>query len=114
VRNLVASIVREIVVSLTWELPDDQSIADLILYKSMDGGNTYDSGTSLGPDREEVEVTGLTPGEEYYFKLTTMDPEGNESEGMITSIKLPETGMGLGLLFGASMGLAALRKKKRK
>lgn len=114
VRNLVATIVREIVVSLTWELPDDQSIADLILYKSVDGGDTYDSGTSLGPDREEVELTGLTPGEEYYFKLTTMDAEGNESDGMITSIKLPETGMGLGLLFGASMGLAALRKKKRK
>lgn len=114
VRNFVATIVREVVVRLTWELPDDPSIVDLILYKSEDGGNTYDSGTSLGTDREEVEVTGLTPGEEYYFKLTTMNEAGEESEGVIRSIKLPETGMGLGLLIGASMGLAAFKNKKKK
>lgn len=114
VRNFIASIVRDMVVKLTWDLPDDPSIVDLILYKSTDGGNTYDSGTSLGADREEVEVTGLTPGEEYYFKLTTMDTEGNESDGMVTSITLPETGMGLGLLVGASMGLAAFRNRRKK
>jgi hypothetical protein len=114
VRNLMASIVRDMVVRLTWDLPEDPSIVDLVLYKSTDGGDTYDTGTSLGADREEVEVTGLTPGQEYFFKLTTMDDMGNESDGMVTSITLPETGMGLGLLAGASIGLAALRKRRNK
>ncbi|MBA4336539.1 hypothetical protein C0416_02070 [bacterium] len=114
VKNLVATLISDLVVHLTWEMPTDASIIDQILYKSTDGGTSYDAGTSLGADREEVEVTGLTPGMEYYFKLTTKDIEGNESDGMITHIRLPETGMGLGLLIGASMGLAALKNKKKK
>ncbi|MBD3156789.1 hypothetical protein GF369_03090 [Candidatus Peregrinibacteria bacterium] len=114
VQNLVATLLNDLVVRLTWDMPDDPSIIDQILYKSTDGGNNYDAGTPLGVDREEVEVTGLTPGTEYYFKVTTKDVEGNESDGMITHIMLPETGMGVGLLIGASMGLAAFRNKKKK
>jgi hypothetical protein len=113
VKNFVASVVSEFVVQLTWDLVDDPSVIDQILYKSIDGGTNYDSGTSLGPDKEEVEIKGLTPGAEYYFKLTTKDVEGNESDGVISHIRLPETGMGLGLLVGASMGLAALRRRKK-
>lgn len=114
VKNLVATLLNDIVVRLSWEMPDDPSVIDQILYKSTDGGNNYDAGTPLGTDREEVEVTGLTPGNEYYFKVTTKDVEGNESDGMITHIMLPETGMGVGLLIGASMGLAAFKNRKRK
>ncbi|MBN1494649.1 fibronectin type III domain-containing protein [Candidatus Peregrinibacteria bacterium] len=114
VKNLIASIVRELVIKLTWSTPDDESIVDQILYKSIDGGKNYDTGTSLGADREEVELTGLTPGSEYYFKLTTKNQEGVESTGVVTHIRLAETGMGLGLLIGASMGLAALKNKKKK
>ena len=114
VKNFVASLVTDLVVKLTWDKVDDPSIIDQILYKSTDGGSNYDDGTSLGTDREEVEVTGLTPGELYYFKLTTKDLEGNESDGMVSSIRLPATGMGMGLLIGASFGLAALRNRKKK
>jgi len=114
VKNLVATLVSDLVVHLTWDLSEDPSVIDQILYKSTDGGTSYDAGTSLGADREEVEVTGLTPGMAYYFKLTTKDIEGGESEGIITHIVLPETGMGLGLLVGASMGLAALKNRKKK
>ncbi len=113
VKNFVASIVSEFVVKLTWEISEDAAIIDQILYKSTDGGVSYDDGTSLGPDREELELTGLTPGTSYYFKLTSKDAAGNESEGLITSITLPKTGMGVGLLVGASMGLAALRRRKK-
>lgn len=114
VKSFIASLVSDLVVKLTWEKVEDSSIIDQILYKSTDGGSSYDDGTSLGPDREEVEVTGLTPGAEYYFKLTTKDLEGNESDGVVTSIRLPATGMGMGLLIGASLGLAALRNRKKK
>lgn len=114
VKNFVATLVSDIVVKLTWDKPDDESIIDQILYRSTDGGNNYDEGTSLGADREEVEVTGLTPGTEYYFKLTTMNEDGVESDGMITHIMLPETGAGVGLLAGAALGLAALRRRKNK
>lgn len=113
VKNFVASIVSEFVVKLTWDITEDAAIIDQILYKSTDGGTSYDDGTSLGPDREEVELTGLTPGIKYYFKLTTKDTAGNESEGLVASIALPKTGMGVGLLVGASMGLAALRRRKK-
>lgn len=114
VTNFVASIIEDLVVKLTWDLPDDPSIIDQILYKSTDGGNNYDAGTSLGMNKEEVEVSGLAPGTEYYFKLTTKDLEGNESDGVIAHIMLPETGMGVGLLVGASMGLAAFKNRKKK
>jgi len=114
VQNFVAAVVSDLVVKLTWDKVDDPSIIDQILYKSTDGGNSYDAGTSLGADREEVDVTGLTAGTEYYFKLTTMNADGVESDGMITSIMLPETGMGMGLMAGAALGLAALRRRKNK
>lgn len=114
VRNFAASLISDFIINLTWEKSDDPSVIDQILYKSIDGGDNYDAGTSLGVDREEVEVTGLTPGTNYYFKLTTKDIEGNESEGVITHITLPSTGMGLGLLVGASMGLAAFKNRKKK
>lgn len=114
VQNLAAKLLNDLVVRLTWDMPDDPSIIDQILYKSTDGGSNYDAGTPLGVDREEVEVTGLTPGTEYYFKVTTKDVDGNESDGMITHIMLPETGMGIGLLVGASMGLAAFKNRKKK
>lgn len=114
VKNFVASIVRELVIRLTWDKPEDMSIVDQVLYKSTDGGKKYDAGTSLGADREEVELTGLTPGQEYYFKLTTKNEEGVESEGMITHIMLPATGPGLLLLIGASMGFAAFKNRKKK
>lgn len=114
VKNFAASLIGDLVVRLSWTLPDDPSVIDQILYKSTDGGSNYDAGTSLGADREEVEVTGLTPGTNYYFKLTTKDVDGNESEGVITHIMLPSTGMGVGLLVGASMGLAAFKNRKKK
>lgn len=114
VRNFVVAIVRDVVVRLTWTPSDDASIVEQILYQSTDGGTNYDDGRSLAADRDEIELSGLTPGLEYYFKLTTRDTDGNESDGIITHIRLPETGLGLGLLVGASMGLAALRRKKKK
>jgi len=114
VKNLIASIVRELVIKLSWLKADDESVIDQILYKSTDGGDNYDAGTSLGAEREEVELTGLTPGEEYYFKLTTKDEEGAESSGVVTHIRLPSTGIGIGLLIGASMGLAAFKNRKKK
>jgi len=113
VRNFVAAIVRDVVIRLTWTPSNDASIVEQILYQSTDGGTNYDDGRSLDSNRDEIELSGLTPGIEYYFKLTTRDTDGNESDGVITHIRLPETGVGLGLLVGASMGLAAVRRKKK-
>jgi len=114
VKNFIASIVRELVIKLTWVKAEDMSVVDQVLYKSTDGGKKYDAGTSLGAERHEVELTGLTPGQEYYFKLTTKNEAGKESTGMISHIMLPATGPGVLLLIGASMGLAAFKNRKKK
>jgi hypothetical protein len=113
IKNLLIELVRDFVVKLTWS-KSNADIMDQILYKSLDGGSTYDSGTSLGPDREEVEVTGLSAGKEYYFKVTTKDNTGVESDGIIKSFRLPETGMGLGLLFASSAGLAYVNSRRKR
>jgi len=114
VKNFAVSLIGDFVVKLTWQKSDDASVIDQILYKSTDGGNVYDAGTSLGINKAEVKLNGLVAGKEYYFKVTTKDADGNESDGAITHITLPSTGMGVGLLAIASMGLAAFKNKKKK
>ena len=56
----------------------------------------------------------LSPYSDIDIMIVCKDIEGNESDGVIAHIMLPETGMGVGLLVGASMGLAAFRNRKKK
>jgi hypothetical protein len=103
-------------VMLTWNPSANtaKDLVDQILYMSLDRGNQYDTGKSLGPSVSATDVESLEAGTEYTFKITTKDDAGNESTGVIKSIRLPQTGMGVGLLLILSVYGAgrALRRRK--
>lgn len=103
-----------IVMNWTASLNTAKDLVDQVLYQSMDLGVTYDSGTSLGPVSTDHEVANLEGGKEYTFKLTTKDDSGNESVGMVKSIRLPQTGLGAGMLLFGSMAAASRVLRRRK
>lgn len=116
ISNFVAKVVDKVVVKLTWtaSVNSTKDLADQVLYKSKDGGKTYDKGTSLGKTATSYELKDLVPGMEYWLKITTKDTAGNESEGIISKIMLPETGIGTaGLLIGSALLPSIWRKKKK-
>ncbi len=106
---------EKFVVMMSWtpSLNTAKDLVDQILYMSMDKGKNYDAGKSLGPTVAKTEVASLDGGKEYAFKITTKDASGNESTGVVKSIRLPQTGPALGLLILGSLG-AAKRLLKRK
>jgi hypothetical protein len=121
ITNLVLSFTEQLekfVISMSWtaSLNTAKDLVDQILYMSMDRGISYDSGNSLGPLVTNHQVPNLEGGKEYTFKITTKDATGNESVGVVKSIRLPQTGFGAGLLVLASAAAAhrALRRKKKK
>ncbi len=109
---------EKFVITMNWtaSLDTAKDLVDQILYSSMDRGTTYDTGSALGPDVNNHQVPNLEGGKEYTFKIATKDASGNESVGVVKSIRLPQTGFGAGLLALASMGAASqvLRRKKKK
>ncbi len=89
--------------SWTASLDTAKDLADQLLYQSLDRGTTYDSGKSLGATSTTSEVSSLDAGKEYTFKVTTKDTAGNESTGVVKSIRLPQTGMGIGFALMGSL-----------
>lgn len=107
---------NEYLVTLTWSpsINSAEDLVDQILYKSLNRGESYDKGISLGPNATKYE-TSLEGGKEYTFKITTKDTSGNESTGVIKSIRLPQTGPALGLFLTASMlGAGRILKRRKK
>ena len=104
-----------IVMDWTASLNTAKDLVDQILYQSMDRGTTYGAGTSLGADISHYELPDMEGGKEYTFKITTKDAAGNESVGVVKSIRLPQTGAGIGLLLLGSAGAAGrlLRRKQK-
>ncbi|EKD63822.1 MAG: beta-1,3-glucanase [uncultured bacterium] len=102
-------------VELTWTESVDSAgdLADQLMYKSENGGQSYDDAESLGASTDSYTAEGLTEGQTYTFKLTTVDEAGNESEGVITTITLPQTGAGVGIVLLATvLGTGFVMKKK--
>ncbi len=96
-------------VELAWTASENSEgdLADQLLY--TDDGD----GESLGMRATSHTVTGLEAGQTYTFKLTTMDESGNESEGVFTTITLPETGAGIGVvLLATALGTGYFRRKR--
>ena len=119
VTNFMASLVEDVSTSveLSWDASLDTAgdLADQLLYMSEDDGENYDDGESLGASAVSHDVDGLAEGMTYTFKLTVKDATGNESEGVITTVTLPETGAGLGaVLLATVLGTRALTRRKRK
>jgi fibronectin type 3 domain-containing protein len=118
ITNLLLSFKKDLekfVVMMSWtpSLNTAKDLVDQLLYMSLDKGKNYDTGKSLGALVSKTEVPNLDAGKEYAFKITTRDSSGNESTGVVKSIRLPQTGAGVGLLLLASLG-AAKRLLKRK
>ena len=104
------------IILMNWTASVDtaKDLIDQILYQSMDRGTMYGAGTSLGKDVTKYELPNMEGGKEYTFKITTKDAVGNESVGVVKSIRLPQTGVGVGLLLLGSALTAGrfLRRKK--
>ena len=102
---------------LNWTASEDSEgdLAEYLVYQSLDGASFGDAVT-IAKSLTSYQANGLTPGETYTFKVTAVDENGNESDGVMTTITLPETGPGLLLMGGFSLlgaGVATRRKKKR-
>lgn len=115
--DLVAKAVASMMVNLSWQAKPDQmaGVASFVVYMSTDRGTTYGEGKVLGKDALTYDFSNLTEDMVYYFKLTTRNAAGQESEGLVTYLTLPKTGPELALLFLTSMGGGAwiTRKKKK-
>jgi len=101
-------------VSLSWTASINTAgdLVDQLLYMSEDGGQNYGDAESLGATATSYDVDGLTEGQTYTFMITTIDEAGNESVGTVTSVTLPQTGAGLGVVLLATVvGTKLIRKK---
>lgn len=75
-------------VSLSWTASanSEGDLAGQKVYYSSDGGTTYTAAESaLGASSTSYEVTGLTNGTAYRFKVTCYDEVPNESSGATVS-----------------------------
>lgn len=107
---------EKFVVIMNWTASIDSAkdLVDQVLYMSLDRGTSYDGGKSLGAVATSTEVGELEGGKEYTFKITTKDAAGNESVGVVKSIRLPATGMGAGLaLLGSAAAARRVLRRRR-
>lgn len=112
ITNLL-SFVEGTMVRLTWNVSVSEDAIEQLVYESMDG-DAFEIRTMLPPLVAELEMADLTAGMTYWFKITSKDAAGNESEGVTVQVTLPETGPGLALAFGLSaLGTAAVRRRKK-
>lgn len=117
ITNFLSTVSGDTSILLTWTASVDTAgdLAEYWLYQSMDGGVNFDDAVKVIRSATEYDVEDLTPGETYTFKVTAMDENGNESEGVLTTVALPETGPGMLLMGALSMlgaGVLARRKKE--
>ena len=111
--GLVSGVATSVELAWTESVDSAGDLADQLMYKSENGGQSYDDAESLGASTDSYTAEGLTEGQTYTFKLTTVDEAGNESEGVITTITLPQTGAGVGIVLLATvLGTGFVMKKK--
>jgi hypothetical protein len=121
VTSFLAELSNESTILLSWNHSEDSEgdLLEYFVYQSIDGGLSFGEAMEilaeeLG-DAPQYEVDGLTPGETYTFKVTARDENGNESDGEMTTITLPESGpgmMAMGALSLLGAGFIGRRKKE--
>lgn len=116
--DLMAKAMANLMAELTWKTKADKmvDVANFVVYMSTDRGATYGAGVAVGKNTTKYDFKNLQADMVYYFKLTTKDTKGNESEGLVTFLTLPATGPELLflLLFGSAGGSALINRKKKK
>jgi hypothetical protein len=90
-------------VLLTWDANTDSDLKSYKVYRSTNGGVTWNSGTDAGKVNSYI-VTGLTNGVHYTFAVTAIDTSGNESEKSATSTGTPASGSGVPISIVAPPG----------
>ena len=73
---------------LTWNgsVDSEGDLADQLIYISTDGGTSWADAVSLGKHARNYQANGLTAGQAYTFKITTIDEVPNESIGSTVDI----------------------------
>ena len=117
VTEFVASILTSTSLRLTWEDSVDSAgdLAEYLVYMSSDGGKTFGAALEVASTVTSYDFTKLTAGSTYTFKVSAVDSNGNESDGVMTNITLPESGPELLVLVPMSMlGAAIVRRIQKK
>ncbi len=108
---------KDCLIKLSW-MPSRNKAGDLaeqLLYHSLSKGRKWDTPISLKKDTSNYQMKGKY-NTEHTFKITQKDKTGNESTGVIKSIRLPQTGPLTLLFFGIGLtgaGLTGLRRKTK-
>lgn len=118
ITNFFAKAKDETSVTLTWtgSLDTAGDLAHYMLYRTVGDGKTgvsFGKAVELAANLTKYDVSGLTAGETYTFKVTAVDENGNESEGMLATVTLPEAGPALWLLGGLSLAGAGVLRRRR-
>jgi hypothetical protein len=105
---------KDYTVKLAWNASvNSDNDLDYYNYEKKNGGGSYSTAIQMEKDKTSYQ-TVLPGGERYTFKISSVDNNGNESAGAITSIILPETGPGLLLGLTGLLSLGATRAMRRK
>lgn len=115
VTGFVIRMAKQLMVKLGWKGSKNSAgdLVDYVLYRSTDAGKNYGMITSLGKENTAYELNESAPGS-YYYKITAKDATGNESKGVVTKVRLVETGPELGLFVLMAVGLGRMFGKKKK
>ncbi len=123
ITNLQAKLVKRIkdfVVNLTWKKSKNTAgdLVQQLLYTSSDNGKTWGTPKKFNGDLEKYTFTG-TADKAYTVKITTKDRSGNESKGVIKTVKVPalvSSGAPLFLALGLALlgGGATVARRKEK
>lgn len=119
VRNLALTFkeqLQKFIVIMNWQasLNTAKDLASYMIYMSTDEGKTFDKGRSVEGKANTYQIANLEGGKNYTFKVTSKDKAGNESVGVVQSIRLPQTGVGASVLILGSVYGAHRFLKRRK
>jgi hypothetical protein len=101
-------------VTLSWVLPSETTSVLQKLYKSTDGTAFEEQSEILPAITSTQDSEDLLAGNDYWFKLTQLDADGNESDGVVAKVALAETGPGVAALALVSLGLGHWATRRRK
>ncbi len=122
ITNLQAKVIKQVkdfLVNLSWTKSKNTEgdLTQQLFYSSIDNGKSWGEAREFTGDIEDYSFTGKEKTS-YTVKITTKDRSGNESKGVVKTIKVPElvsSGAPLFLALGLALmggGAQIARRKK--